>query len=269
MPRRCGQSAPPTVMRRSLRACFRFAWVAAARRRHPGGRPGARLCSPPWLVATQQAEPAVTAAQRRVWCQHTKIAVPVVRGGGTSAAMRSISSRGEVQPINLGTTLVTGSLRCLAQRYTSLLPSCVGAPWKTVDARNSAAAAQRSAVGIDAHPGIHRETAVFVPQHFLPEVLQQPTPGPQRRAALNTAVVCRLGRGQRIFLRGQPSRRAAIEKTPTLPLRGSPPRGWFNMVGRPGDERRRWPVHGLCPFTARALPGKRAAPGRAGVIRLR
>ena len=31
-------------------------------------------------------------------------------------------------------------------------------------------------MGFNAHPGIHRETAVFVPQHlFCLEVLQQPT----------------------------------------------------------------------------------------------
>ncbi|WP_167336993.1 hypothetical protein, partial [Acidovorax temperans] len=39
-------------------------------------------------------------------------------------------------------------------------------------------------VGFDAHPRIHRETAVFVPQHlFCLEVLQQPTAhkGAQRK----------------------------------------------------------------------------------------
>ena len=155
MPRRCGQSAPPTSNAPlPLRACFRFGcgWPRCPAP-PPQVRPRQVVQSPPWLVATQQAEPAPSAAaQRRVWCQHTKVAVPVERGGGTSAAMRSMSSSG---------------VRC----FGGWRHACHG--------------------GLAAL--VHREAAVFVAQHvFGVTVLQQaPSNEGAQDAVVSPADRCR------------------------------------------------------------------------------
>ena len=89
-------------------------------------RPRQVVQSPPWLVATQQAEPAPLPPLSAAGLVPTrKIAVPVGAWRGTRAAMRSISSSGvRCSSSALAPRLsLVGSLRCLAQRYTSLLPS--------------------------------------------------------------------------------------------------------------------------------------------------
>jgi hypothetical protein len=67
-------------MRRSLRACFRFGCGCGrvARRRHPRYA-RARLCSlhRGWLRRSRLSQRRYRRSQRRVWCQHTKVAVPV------------------------------------------------------------------------------------------------------------------------------------------------------------------------------------------------
>ena len=129
MPRRCGQSAPPTnVMRRSLRACFRFGCGCGrvARRRHPV-RPRQVVQSPPWLVATQQAEPAPLPPLSGEFApaHQSSGAGGCVVGGTRGGNAVDELQRCEVQLICLGTTLVTGGLAALfGQRY-QLLPLCV------------------------------------------------------------------------------------------------------------------------------------------------
>ena len=81
----------------------------------PQVRPRQVVQSPPWLVATQQAEPApLPPLSAASLCQHTKVAVPVgawrwhQRGDAVDQFQRC-----EVQLICLGTTLVTGGLAAL------------------------------------------------------------------------------------------------------------------------------------------------------------
>ena len=75
-----GNQHRPQVMRRSLRACFRFGCGCGrvARRRHPRYA-RARLCSlhRGWLRRSRLSQRRYRRSQRRVWCQHTKVAVPV------------------------------------------------------------------------------------------------------------------------------------------------------------------------------------------------
>ncbi len=112
-----GNQHRPQVMRRSLRACFRFGCGCGrvARRRHPRYA-RARLCSlhRGWLRRSRLSQRRYRRSQRRVWCQHTKVAVPVgawrwhQRGDAVDQFQRC-----EVQLICLGTTLVTGGLAAL------------------------------------------------------------------------------------------------------------------------------------------------------------
>ena len=94
MPRRCGQSAPPTSNAPLASGVLqvRVGWP-----RCPAPPPQVRrqvVQSPPWLVATQQAEPAPLPPLSGEFGASTKVAVPVGAWGGTRAAMRSMSSSG-------------------------------------------------------------------------------------------------------------------------------------------------------------------------------
>ena len=114
--------------------------------------------------------------------------------------------RCEVQLINLGTALVAGGFAALLAAAVHQFASLFAQPvhrkgWAGAIAQEPLKA--WTVVGFNAHPGIHRETAVFVPQHlFCLEVLQQPT---AHKGAQDTFLQCGLhwGHGSRIDAGGR------------------------------------------------------------------
>jgi hypothetical protein len=205
-----GNQHRPQVMRRSLRACFRFGCGCGrvARRRHPRYA-RARLCSlhRGWLRRSRLSQRRYRRSQRRVWCQHTKVAVPVgawrwhQRGDAVDQLQRC-----EVQLINLGTALVAGGVRCAACRSGTpvCFPLCAACPSQRVGGRNSARAAQ----GLDGrgiqctprHPP--RSRCVCSPaclwRHSSPA-------GPEQRRRAGCVLQCGLhwGHGSRIDAGGR------------------------------------------------------------------
>jgi hypothetical protein len=123
MPRRCGQSAPPTSNAPLASGVLQVrVWVwPRCPAPPPQVRPRQVVQSPPWLVATQQAEPAplppLSAASLMPAHQSSGaggcVAVaPARRCGRSAPAVWRCSSSTLAPRLSL-----VGSLRCLPQRY--------------------------------------------------------------------------------------------------------------------------------------------------------